>query len=190
MDDARDEVGSDARVAAGLSELLRATAATLAAGGAKDEAIGELRPPRRILLVTRPAVMEPIGRAWRLGVLLIDREGRLYATGKITRAVVPGHPTWLSASVEQRRADRLAASRGRFASGEVINYDVTELPIDSDSLRSGSGPIALRDGEPVVRLATGGTVSLAAYLADRVEVMNTNWDPWQEHPPTTGKNGA
>lgn len=180
MGEAQGEAGSDAAIAAGLTELLKATAATLAERGAKDEAIGELRQPRKILLVTRAAVMEPIGRAWRLGVVLLDRDGRLYATGKITRAVVPGHPTGLSASVEQRRADRLAASRGRFAPGDVINYEVTAIPIDIAAMREGTGPIALRDGEAVVRLPTGGSVPLAAYLADRVEVMNTNWDPWTE----------
>ena len=48
-----------------------------------------MRPAHRILGLTRPAVIMPAGRAWRLGVLLIDRDGRLYATGEVTRAIDP-----------------------------------------------------------------------------------------------------
>ena len=67
-----------------LAELLRDTVAALDAAGTPDEALGELRTSR-----FRAARFVPTGRAWRLGVLLLDRDGTLYETGNVTRAVEP-----------------------------------------------------------------------------------------------------
>ncbi|MEY2849846.1 MAG: hypothetical protein RI885_2513 [Actinomycetota bacterium] len=166
---------------AALADLLRATLAravdSLVERGIHDESVAELRPARKIALFTKPPVMAPLGRAWRLGVFLLDREGGLRATGSITRVAEAGHPTGLSSSVEKRRDARLAATRGRFPPGEVVNFEVGEVRTDAAAIRSGVGPIILVDDVLRVRLPTGGTMALEAYLADRMSVMNTDWRP-------------
>lgn len=132
-----------------------------------------VREPRGFGPLKTSLRMAPVGRAWRLGVLLLTREGGLYATGKITRAVEPGRPQALSLSVEQRRTDRLAASRGHFALGEVVNYEYVEVALDAPSLAQGSGPLSLDGVEVMVRWGRNPSERrpLAPYLADRVEML-------------------
>lgn len=167
----------DAAIAQHLRAVLARTVASLVDHGIHDESVAELKPARRIALFTKPPVMAPLGRAWRLGVLLLDREGSLSATGSITRVAEAGHPTGLSESVERRREARLAATRGRFPPGEVVNYDVREIPLDAETLRAGTDLVIVVDGVLRVRLPTGGSMPLDAYLADRMSVMNTDWRP-------------
>jgi hypothetical protein len=162
------------RAARALDELLRRTVTELDAFGARDEALARVRDPRGIGPFKTAAAMVPVGRAWRLGVLLLDREATLGATGKITRAVEPGWPTNLSLSVEERRADRLAASRGRFVTGEVVNYAYETIDRDPESLAAGSGPLSL-DGDRVLvhwGPAAAERRPIAAYLADRIELLH------------------
>lgn len=162
------------RVASDLASLLARTVAALEAVGARDEALAQVKPARRVLLVHTSASMAPVGRAWRLGVLLLDREGRVFATGKITRAVVPTREQHLSASVEERKADRKAASRGRFDEGEVVNFAYRPLPLDAVSLLDGSAePLFVRDGTVFVRWGTGvdEVRDLGDYLADRASLF-------------------
>lgn len=123
-------------------EITQAIAA-LEAAGVHDEALGTLVPARRF----RGEVLKPAGRAWRLGALLLDRDGQLYATGEVTRAIEPLRGVAnKSPDAEARREKRRAAVRGRFAEGEVVNFGYR--PIDPPDDVNG--------------------VPLAAYLADRV----------------------
>jgi hypothetical protein len=163
-----------------LQRLLAATVDQLAATASRQEAIGYLKTSKGLGLLRRPPVMVPLNRAWRLGRLLLDDDGNLFLAGKLTRAVEPGRPTNLSSSVEQRRADRLAASRGHFSPGEVINYEVTPIAVDATSLENGEGPLSL-DGENVlVRWEkTGGQEAnsrLDAYIAERMSLLTLG--PW------------
>jgi hypothetical protein len=172
-------VADDDGVIAGIRDLLTDAAARLSDAGARDEALGEFVPPRRLLLITRAATMRPLGRVWRLGVLLLDPNGRLYQEGLTTRAVPPGRTQYQSESAEVRRAYRDAAFRGRFTEGETVNFDATPIDLDADALRVSSGALFLRDTRPFVRWSAtaddAAAVPLDAYLHDRIDLL--------VHPP-------
>lgn len=164
MSDADDEA-----VVAEIRGLLAGTVSDLDGAGARDEAVAAFQPARRVLLIERRASMRPLGRAWRLGVFLLQRDGVLRATGTITRAVEPGHPGHQAQSVERRREQRAAAYRA-FPLGETVNFDAPEIPMDAESLRSTDGPLFLRKGRPVVRwnaaLGDAAGRDLQPYLAE------------------------
>jgi hypothetical protein len=98
--------------------------AALEAAGVHDEALGTLVPARRL----RGAVIKPAGRAWRLSALLLARDGTLYQTGSVTRAIDPlrGQAN-KSPDAEARRDTQRAAVRGRFAAGETVNFGYREI---------------------------------------------------------------
>jgi hypothetical protein len=107
-----------------VDEVLARTVAALEEAGVGDEALGVLVPARRF----RGEVIKPAGRAWRLGALLLARDGTLYSTGEVTRAVEPLRGVAnKSPDAEARREKRRAAVRGRFADGEVVNFGYTRL---------------------------------------------------------------
>ena len=164
----------EAVTAAGsLARLLRETAAELDARHARDEALATVKASRKLLLVHTSASMQPAGRAWRLGVLLLGRGGEVWATGRITRATEPKKEQGLSASVEERRDARRAASR-RFAEGEVVNYGHVPVRTDAEALRSGAAEPLVLVGDAVhVRWGRGpGELrELGAYLADRADLL-------------------
>ena len=140
-------------------------AASLAGRGARDEAIGVWRE-RRVLGVPRPPVIEPAGRAWRLGSLLLDRQGNLYAVGRVTRAVEPrDFNSDKTVAGEERREEQRAAARGSFTRGETVNFDIR--PLDPEAPEA---PLALLDGTLVV---LDGTVRmpLERYLTDRADLL-------------------
>lgn len=176
------DADADAEVAASaLGELLAATVAQLVASASREEAIGYLKTSKGLGLLRRPPVMVPLSRAWRLGRLLIDREANLFTAGKLTRAVEPGRPTNLSFAVEERRSDRLAASRGHFTVGEVINYEVVPVAVDAASLAAATGPLSLDGTTVLVRWeGTGGreaNLRLDAYIAERMSLLTLG--PWE-----------
>lgn len=167
---------TDADAVAAARTLLERTAAELAAAGARDEALARFTPGRRILGVAGRPAMKPLGRVWRLGVLLLARDGTLLATGAITRAVEPGHPGHVAVSSEHRRAVRAAAHRGPFAEGESVNYDAEPIDLDPAALRGASGPLFLDDdGRLLVRWSASADDSVAApferYLAERADLL-------------------
>lgn len=144
-----------------LDDLLRSVTARLA--GTPDEALGELRRTR-----FRGRRLTPTGRAWRLGVLLIDRDAHLYETGELTRALEPPRSTATkSDAAEARRELRHIASRGNFAEGEVVNFGYTT--IDLSALPS--GPLTEVDDAVFVRWNGTDSIPLATYLTDRVNLL-------------------
>lgn len=146
-------------------------AARLAAAGARDEALAEFVPERRAYGIRRRPRMRPLGRVWRLGVLLLDADGAFLATGEVTRATPPGHPNFQSASGEARRAHRAAAFAGPFARGEVVNFDAR--PIDPEAPAE---PILVEGDRVFVRWSPAGAPApLDAYLEERVALL--------AHPP-------
>ncbi|MBP1242061.1 hypothetical protein ABID92_000112 [Frigoribacterium sp. PvP120] len=161
------------RAAAALAGLLGRTVAELAARDARQESLATVKASRRLLLVHTSASLLPAGRAWRLGVLLLGAEGQVWATGTITRATEPKREQHLSASVEERRDARRAASR-RFAEGEVVNYGHVPVRTDAEALRSGAAEPLVLVGDAVhVRWGRGpGELrELGAYLADRADLL-------------------
>ena len=114
----------------------------LLAADIPDEALGVWRPEKKIFGVARPPAIDPVGRVWRLGVLLIDRDGTLYATGKLTRAIVPkDFNADKSLAGEAHREIQRAASRGSFRPGESVNYEWRRL--DADQAQALVDPVPL-----------------------------------------------
>lgn len=161
---------ADAAALEGARAALRDAASRLAAAGAREEALAELVEPRAVLGIARAPRMRRIGRAWRLGALLLDAEGGLWRTGLSTRVAEPGRPQHLSSSAEQRRAFRAAALRGGFRMGETVNHGIARIPLD-ESLIGGDGPLRIRDGEATVRWGTDAPVPLERYLADLGDLL-------------------
>lgn len=167
-----------------LAAMLQRTTGWLEEHGARDEALGRFERKRGLFGLGGGMVLVPRGRVWRLGVLLLDRELRLFAAGAVTRAVAPGHPNFQSVSGEQRRQIRRAAVESGFAVGEVVNYDAEELALDSESLAAGSGPLLLADGIVTVQWAPRqGRVPLAGYLKERSRLL-ARQDGWDETVPS------
>ena len=143
-----------------IDEIVAAAAARLAAASVADEALAELRPERRLGPLTRPAKFEPVGRAWRLGELLVTRDGQLLATAKVIRAVIPkDFSANKSPAEEHRRSLQRAAARGPFHPGETVNYDH----------RPALGHIVFEQGDSVILRLPYAEVELEGYLADRVD---------------------
>lgn len=156
-----------------LDALLARTVAQLQAMDAADESLATMREPRGISIIkTKPALL-PIGRAWRLGVLLLDRLGNLYATGEVTRAIEPQIAvTNRSAEAERKRDLRRAAARGPFPEGEIVNLGFTMLDLGEQALAESDGPVLLdSDVGVLVVLPSGSTMPIDLYLADRVSLF-------------------
>lgn len=161
-------------IAAELGELLARTVARLEAAGIHDEAIASWKHSRGVLGIGASDSLVPMGRAWRLGVLLLGRGGSLYSTGEVTRAMQPGRAAVnRSAGGEQRRAIRAIAARGNFPRGEVINHGWTPIALDEASLAAGSGPLSIRDGVVFVRFDDTelSALPIDRYLDDRVSIL-------------------
>jgi hypothetical protein len=161
-------------VSAELVPLLTHTIERLDTAGVHDESLALWKHSRGVLGIGASESLVPAGRAWRLGVLLLGRDGFLCATGEVTRAVQPGRAAVnRSAGGEQRRAIRAMAARGNFPHGEVINYGWQRIELDDASLSAGSGPLSIRDGVVVVRFDAGelGTAPIEGYLNDRVGIL-------------------
>lgn len=173
----RDEATRDSSGTSGpVRELLAQTIEVLDSRGIPDEALGAMRPAHRILGMMRPAVIVPAGRAWRLGVLLLDRSGQLYAIGMVTRAITPKRGVAdHSLIADARREDQRAAVRGSFADGEVVNFGYSAIPLDEDSLRAGAGPMSMNGTTVTVRWDTSGagrgSAPLESYLAERISLL-------------------
>lgn len=166
----------DQRAVDALREVLRRAVARLEAADARDEPLAEYVEAHRVLLVKRNPVLRPVGRAWRLGALMLGRDGTLYATGAIVRAREAGVRNYQSQSAEERRDLRAAALRGKFETGETVNHGWREISLDAASLRSGEGPVVFApDGSLVVRwnaaLGDSAVRDVAAYVDERVGLL-------------------
>ncbi|WP_349899239.1 hypothetical protein [Parafrigoribacterium soli] len=164
---------------ADIRGLLVDAVAELEAARAKTELLAELTERRRLFGLVRPLVLKPIGRVWRLGVLLLARDGSVFATGEITRAMQTGRPTFQSPGAEQRRSYRALALRSGLPEGETVNFNATAITLETEALRDSTAPLYVRGDEPFVRWShsLGGEMSmpLDAYLRHRVELLT--------HPP-------
>lgn len=150
----------------------------LSAAGGREEWLGEVVLPRRVLGISRQPRIDRRGRVWRLGALLLAADGTVHATGTTTRVDEPGRPQHLSSTAERRREQRRAALAGGFEPGDVVNHGTAPLAIDASLLRAGRGAILHAD-EGTVWVRWGRSAfertPLAAYLDDQVDLL--------EHPP-------
>ncbi len=140
---------------------------------APRERIGDLQEGRRLLGIPRPSRIAPRGAAWHLGVLLLT-DGDVLATGDIVRARAEVRRGFAAESQRRRAELAAAAARGGVPEGETVHIGWRVL--DLDALDTRSAPLAVRDGEVLVRWsAAGGYMPLARYLDERIELLR--------HPP-------
>ncbi|WP_448006466.1 hypothetical protein [Agromyces bauzanensis] len=161
-------------------ESVSAAAAELRAAGARQETLAELVPERRVLGIPRAARMTPIGRVWRLGVLLVDADGALYETGRVVRAERPARKSIPAAAIAEQRAYRAAAVKGGIAEGETVDFGARRLDLDELGRDGASGPLVLdaASGDVLVRWSPtqpDALTPLDAYLRDRADLL--------VHPP-------
>lgn len=154
----------------------------LAAASARTETLAEYMPERRVLGLPRAARMTAIGPVWRLGVLLLDADGRLYATGRVVRAERPARKSVIAESVAEHRAFRAAAVKGGIPEGATVVFDAVPVAVEAEALETGRGPLVLADGPEgaVVGVrwnpsSAEAVMPLEAYLAERVDLL--------AHPP-------
>ncbi len=141
-----------------IERLAREIGERLAAAAVPDEQLAEFVPARRRGPFVQRARFVATGRAWRLGAVLVDREGRLWATGTVTRAVEPRpFSSDKTLAGEQRREWQRLAARA-FRSGETVDFDHRPLEF-GDAIVERDGVLWLRLPDAEVRLAD--------YLEDR-----------------------
>ncbi|MGW9632197.1 hypothetical protein ACWGST_15985 [Agromyces sp. NPDC055520] len=174
MTDAAGPASPEPSVASALVVAAAAVAAELGRHGARDEALAEYVPERRTLGIPRAARMTPLGRVWRLGVLLVDAQGRLFATGRVVRAERPVRRSTPAAAIAEQRAFAVAAVKGGFAEGETVNFGAA--PVDPAELAraAASGPLVVVGDDLFVRwnpAQPDALTPLGRYLADRVELL-------------------
>ncbi|HEU4466561.1 MAG TPA: hypothetical protein VFR98_08530 [Agromyces sp.] len=143
---------------------------------ARTETLAEYVPGRRVLGMPRAPRMSAIGPVWRLGVLLLDADGRLYATGRVIRAERAVRKSVTAESVAEQRAYRAAAIKGGLPEGATVVFDAEPIALDADALAAGaaSGPLVMRGDEVLVRWSPtqpDALIPLEAYLRDRVDLL-------------------
>lgn len=154
--------------------LLARIVRRLDAIGAHDEALAEYVEPRRRMLVTLPPKLVPFARGWRLGAVLLDRDGVLSRSGGITRAIDPPRSNKQSLGAEERHHLRRIAARGDFAVGDVVNFDIEVIPTDAATIRAGTHALSVRDDTVWLTWVPGSSAPLERYLTERLDLL--------EHP--------
>jgi len=165
-----------AGIAAHVGALATEAVAALRSGAARDEVLAEFVPERRVLGLPRAARMTPVGRVWRLGVLLLDADGNAYGTGRVVRAERQARRSITAEAVAEQRAYRAAAVKGGVAEGETVNFSATRVDLRELERDGASGPLVLGDGGRHVFVRWSPTQPealspLERYLADRVELL-------------------
>lgn len=151
---------------------------TMAGASTRTEALGTFQPARRVLgVIPRAWRIVPLGRVWRLGVLLLDASAGLYAAGRVTRSAEPVRRGYTARSAEERAEFRAAAFRGRFPAGETVVFDARPIALDDSLPTEGPGPVLLRDGQVLVRWsrAASNDIDFVRYITERVDLL--------AHPP-------
>lgn len=166
--------GRSAAIEATVAGLVSDAAAELRRNAARDETLAEYVPERRTLGIPRAARMVPLGRVWRLGVLLIGDDGRVFATGRAVRAERPARRSTPAAAIAEQRALRAAAVKGGIAEGETVNFDASPI-VPAELARTGaSGPLVVVGDEVFVRWSPAqpdALTPLDRYLGDRVQLL-------------------
>jgi hypothetical protein len=115
-------------------------------------------------------------------VLLLDADGRLYATGRVVRAERPARKSVIAESVAEHRAYRAAAVKGGIPEGATVVFDARPLALEPAALAAGEGPLVIAGGADGLVVGVrwnpafaDATTPLDAYLAERVDLL--------AHPP-------
>ncbi len=104
---------------------------------ARDEFLGRWTQRR----FRQPAIV-PVGRAWRLGVLLLSADGTLAEVARVTRAIEPkDFNSDKTIAGEERREEQRAAIRGGCSAGETVNHGYRELSVVEAQNLVGDAPL-------------------------------------------------
>lgn len=163
-----------ASAAARAREAVDRAVQALAEASARTETLAEYVPGRRVFGIPRPPRMTPVARVWRLGVLLLDADGRLFATGRVVRAERAVRKSITAESVAEQRAYRAAAIKGGIAEGETVDFDAQPVSLDVDALAAASGALVLVGDDVLVRWnprLPDALMPLEAYLRERVDLL-------------------
>ncbi|HLP22499.1 MAG TPA: glutaminase [Microbacteriaceae bacterium] len=130
------------------------------------ELIARMEQPRAIGPIRRAPRLVAVAECWRLGAILLDTEGQLYAAGTVIRAERERQHGYPSRLAEQRAELKAAAQRGGIDQGRTVNLDVRRLDTDHPS-----PPLRDRDGILEVEWAPNAWVPLEPYLRERIALM-------------------
>ncbi|RZS59527.1 hypothetical protein EV141_0756 [Microcella putealis] len=126
---------------------------------------------RSLGFIPRKQTYRRAGVGWRLGVVAVDTDARLYVVGQIVRAtrqVLPGHQ---AESARERRAMKEQLVDVGFPDGATVLLDAT--PVASGAAEA-AGLVVVRDGRILIRWMPSAPDSalmpLPAYLAERTEL--------------------
>ncbi|GGI46299.1 hypothetical protein BCL57_001306 [Agromyces flavus] len=174
------EADGSAAVARARDAVARAVQA-LGEASARTETLAEFVPSRRVLGMPRAPRMRVIGPVWRLGVLLLDADGRVYGTGRVIRAERAARKSVTAESVAVQRAYRAAAVKGGIAEGTTVVFDAEPVELDAAVLAADatSGPLVLTSGaDGSSQLAVrwnpardDALIPFESYLAERVDLL-------------------
>ncbi|MFE5670703.1 hypothetical protein ACFQ58_03740 [Agromyces sp. NPDC056523] len=174
------EADAAAAVARARDAVGRAVQA-LTEASARTETLAEYVPGRRVLGVPRAPRMRVIGPVWRLGVLLLDADGRVYGTGRVIRAERAARKSVTAESVAEQRAFRAAAIKGGIAEGATVVFDAEPFELAAGALAAGatSGPLVLTtavDGSAQVAVRWNPSrddalIPIESYLVERVDLL-------------------
>jgi len=115
------------------------------------------------------------GPVWRLGALCLSAEGAVFATGDVLVVTEPTHPNHRSALAVERNELRSRARRAGVKAGETIVLDARPLDLDAPE----APLVATPEGLGVIWTPGGAPIPLAAYLAERVELLRSPGPAWQ-----------
>ncbi len=157
---------------------LAATVARLTQAAHPHDHFGTTIGARKSLgFIPRKQTYRRAGVGWRLGVVAVDTDGRLYVVRQIVRAtrqVLPGHQ---AESARERRAMKEQLVDVGFPDGATVLLDavpVTENGPAPAQMATASGPVVVRDGRILIRWMPSAPDSalmpLPAYLAERTEL--------------------
>lgn len=155
---------------------LAATVARLTQAAHPHDHFGTTIGARKSLgFIPRKQTYRRAGVGWRLGVVAVDTDGRLYVVGQIVRAtrqVLPGHQ---AESARERRAMKEQLVDVGFPDGATVLLDA--VPVVNPAAvqpTTASGPVVARDGRILIRWMPSAPDSalmpLPAYLAERTEL--------------------
>lgn len=139
------------------------------------EQLGDYVAPSTFLGIKRRARMMKVGEVWHLGVFLLGTDGTLFRAGETVRAEDALHSGHNSAYKAERREFANAAFRAGYKPGTVVNFGVSRINLDVDSMHTPDGPLFVRGPHAFVRWRTGAAddeaVLFKDYMAERLELL-------------------
>jgi len=139
------------------------------------EQLGDYIEPSKFLGIQRRGRMMKVGEVWHLGVFLMGTDGTLFRAGDTVRTEDALHTEHNSAYKAERREYAHAAFRAGYKPGTVVNFGVSRINLDVESLSTPTGPLFVRGRNAYVRWRSGAAddeaVLFKDYMAERLELL-------------------